>query len=176
MWGLWWSEEAGMELDFLASSFLTGIVADEHYRGSQWRTGGSATAVIHTSALWRGMKMENCDSLPSSFSCIYARLPPTLGIFYFSSFPLSFLVPSLSLSHSLEIYEDAEELLHLCWVWGDKKLLTQQHDSPTVTTSCSTFTDQYRKLWHKKKTSICLFLKHKSCIPARLFIRRKWIL
>lgn len=26
-------EEAGMELDFLASSFLMGIVADSHYQG-----------------------------------------------------------------------------------------------------------------------------------------------
>lgn len=40
-----------MELDFLASSFLMGIVADKHYRGSERRTGGSTTAAVHTSAL-----------------------------------------------------------------------------------------------------------------------------
>lgn len=87
---LWWGKEARLELDFLASSFLTGPVAHKSMKATLSEEQVVATHCcffIHhlSEKVWR---WREARILTISFGCTYTL---TLGIFHFSSSLLSFL-------------------------------------------------------------------------------------
>lgn len=72
VWGLWRSEETGIEQDFLASSFLLGLVENEHYgASSEGQVAVPLLLSIHqlSEKVWRWRTVTLCQ-LPSA-ACMY---------------------------------------------------------------------------------------------------------
>lgn len=126
---LCWSKEARLELDFLASSFRTGTVAHKQEGDPERRTGGKRHTAAFSYIIC--LRKYEDEEKPGSWPFPWAALTHWPWESFISHSPSC---PSSPSPH-VEIYEGAGELLHLCCVWADKKLLRQQHVAPAATIS-----------------------------------------